>query len=137
MKKLFLIVACSAAILNVSWAAAPFGQMTPMHYGPDDNRTIVVPKAEKDSVTAPSRSTTELAVTDLFHSITGSELAVTGPFHRSTGSELAVTGPFHRSTGSELAVTGPFQRSTESELAVTGPFHRSTGSELAVTGPFH
>ena len=117
MKKLFLIVACSAAILNVSWAVAPFGQMTPMHYGPDDNRTIVVPKAEKDSVTAPSRSTTEsgLAVTDLFHSITGSELAVTGPFHRSTGSELAVTGPFHSSTESELAVTGPFHSMQEIE----------------------
>jgi hypothetical protein len=44
MKKLFLIAACSAATLNASWAAAPFGQMMPMHYRPDDNRTIVAPK---------------------------------------------------------------------------------------------
>ena len=44
MKKLLLIVACSAAVLNVSWAAAPFGQMMSMHYRLNDNRTIVVPK---------------------------------------------------------------------------------------------
>ena len=47
MKKLILVVAFSVASLDVSWAGAPFGRMMPMHYSPNDNRTIVVPKAEK------------------------------------------------------------------------------------------
>jgi len=49
MKKLILVVALSVATLDVSWAGAPFGRMMPMHYSPNDNRTIVVPKAENTS----------------------------------------------------------------------------------------
>ncbi|HEY4783253.1 MAG TPA: hypothetical protein VIH54_15655 [Chthoniobacterales bacterium] len=117
MKKIYLIAACSAATLSASWAAAPFGEMTPMHYGPNDNRTIVVPKADKNAATERSHSISgsELSVTEPFHSITAAELAVTGPFHPITGSELAVTGPFHSITGSELAVTGPFHSMQEIE----------------------
>jgi hypothetical protein len=49
MKKLFLVVAWSVATLDVSWAGAPFGRMMPMHYSPNDNRTIVVPKTGNTS----------------------------------------------------------------------------------------
>ena len=49
MKKLILVVALSVATLDVSWAGAPFGRMMPMHYSPNDNRTIVVPKTGNTS----------------------------------------------------------------------------------------
>jgi len=115
MRKLFFVVVCSAALLNISWAAGPMGRMMSMHYGPNDNRTIVVPKIEKEAATGP------------FHSVTEFELAATGPFHPTTQFELAATGPFHSITEFELAATGPFHPATRFELAATGPFRPTTG----------
>jgi len=115
MRKLFFVVVCSAATLDISWAAGPLGRMMPMHYRPDDNRTIVVPRIEKEAATGP------------FHSITKFELAATGSFHPTTRFKLAATGPFHPITEFELAATGPFRPATEFELAATGPFRPTTG----------
>jgi hypothetical protein len=117
MKKLFLIVACSAATLNSVWAAGPFGHMTPMHYGPNDIRTIVVSKTDQDAATGALQGA----------------IVMTGPFH-STTRGTAMTGPFH-STTRGTAMTGPFHSTTRG-TAMTGPFH-STTRETVMTGPFH
>jgi hypothetical protein len=138
MRKLFFVVVCSAATLDISWAAGPLGRMMPMHYRPNDNRTIVVPSIEKEAATAPFHSVTEFesAATGPFRPLAEFELAATGPFRPVTEFELAATGPFHPITGFELAATGPFRPATNFELAATGPFHPITGFELAATGPF-
>ena len=113
MRKLFFVVVCSAAALDISWAAGPLGRMMPMHYRPDDNRTMVVPSIEKGAATAPFHSATqfESAATRSFHPIEF-ELAATGPFRPATDFGLAATGPFHPITGFELAATGPFRPTT-------------------------
>jgi hypothetical protein len=128
MRKLFFVVVCSAATLDISWAAGPLGRMMPMHYRPDDNRTIVVPSSEKEAASAPFHSATELesAATSSSHSMKF-ELAATGPFRPATDFDLAATGPFRPITEFGLAATGPFRPATELELAATGPFRPPTG----------
>jgi hypothetical protein len=108
MKKLFLIVACSAASLNGAWAAGPFGHMMPMHYGPSDIRTIVVSKTAEEVVAGALQGA----------------LVMTGPFHPVTRG-TAMTGPFHNITQG-LAMTGPFHRPATRGMAMTGPFHNIT-----------
>jgi hypothetical protein len=115
MKKLLFIVACSAATLNGAWAAGPFGHMTPMHYGPNDIRTIVVSKTDQEAVTGALQGA----------------LVMTGPFRPIRGT--AMTGPFRPIRGT--AMTGPFHHTTQG-TAMTGPFHH-TIREIAMTGPFH
>jgi hypothetical protein len=128
MKKLLFIVACSAATLNGAWAAGPFGHMTPMHYGPNDIRTIVVSKTDQEAVAGALQGA--LVMTGPFRPIRGT--AMTGPFHH-TIQGTAMTGPFRPIRGT--AMTGPFHHTTQG-TAMTGPFHH-TIREIAMTGPFH
>jgi len=129
MKKLFLIVACSAPMLNGAWAAGPFGHMTPMHYGPNDIRTIVVSKTDQEAVTGALQGA--LVMTGPFHHTTQGT-AMTGPFHHITQG-TAMAGPFHHITQG-TAMTGPFHHTTQG-TAMTGPFHHTQGT--AMTDAFH
>jgi hypothetical protein len=44
---LIMTVVLLAVGTETSYAAMPFGRLMPLHYGPDDIRTVVVPQTEK------------------------------------------------------------------------------------------
>ncbi len=46
-RTVIMTVVLLAVGLEPSYAAMPFGRLMPLHYGPDDIRTVVVPQTEK------------------------------------------------------------------------------------------
>ena len=115
MRKLLLVVVCSAITLNITWAAAPFGRMMPMHYGPEDIRTIVAPKTEK-TLTDTARTSDQRGVAVTLASSPTAGVAVTASW--KPASQVAVTMPWK--PASQVAVTLPWKPT--SGVAVTVPW---------------
>jgi hypothetical protein len=65
--KTTLIVAVVFVVTSIdtSHAAMPFGRLTPLHYSPDDIRTVVVPRTER-SVSFSSLPLNGLSASRLF-----------------------------------------------------------------------
>ena len=112
MRKLFFVAVCSAAALNMSWAAAPFGRMMPMHYGPEDIRTIVAPKTEK-TLTDTARTSDQGGVAVTLPWKPASEVAVTVPWRPAP--QVAVTLPWKPTF--RVAVTVPWRPDQKALLA--------------------
>jgi hypothetical protein len=56
-KKIFIVTVLAFSVgLQGLHAAMPFGRLMPLHYGPDDIRTVVVPRIESTPLFASSQT---------------------------------------------------------------------------------